>query len=552
VRPRERAFEIFDYIVIGAGSAGCVLANRLTESGRHQVLLLEAGGKDRNPWIRVPNGSAKLFQDPKVNWRYESEPEPELRNRTLYQPRGKGLGGTSSINGLIYVRGTKPDFDSWARLGNNGWSYEDVLPYFWRLEDWHGTSPGDAGNRGGPLCISNRAQHHELVDAFIVAAQQAGHAGVANFSDPESEGVGYYQLTSRAGTRCSTAVAYLSPARRRSNLKIITNALVSKIVFRGREAASVEYRLRSAGHLALARREIIVAGGVFNTPQLLQLSGVGRASHLQPLGIPITHDLPGVGLNLQDHFMVSMIFRCTKPITLNDILRRRRGRIAAGLRYLLFRHGPLASGPVPGGGFLRTSPHISAPDLQVNFAPYSVSRMERTRTELDAFPGFNAGVIDLRPEARGTVSIKSPDPYEAPAIRCNFFRSDRDRRVMVSGLRMVRDIMQKPAMAPYIAEELQPGRSCESDEEIIQFVRQHGRTCMHPAGTCKMGSDELSVVDARLRVHGLARLRIVDGSVMPSLVSANPNATTVMIAEKGAEMILEDARLAPSPAAGLA
>ncbi|MGH9549932.1 MAG: GMC family oxidoreductase [Terriglobales bacterium] len=244
--------------------------------------------------------------------------------------------------------------------------------------------------------------------------------------------------------------------------------------------------------------------------------------------------------------MVSMIFRCTKPITLNDILRSRRGRMAAGLRYLLFRRGPLASGPVPGGGFLRTSPHVAAPDLQVNFAPYSVSRMERARTELDAFPGFNAGVIDLRPEARGTVSIKSPDPYEAPAIHCNFFRSDRDRRVMISGLRMVRDIMKRPAMSAYIAEELQPGRSCESDEDMVQFVRQHGRTCMHPAGSCRMGSDELSVVDANLRVHGLARLRIVDGSIMPSLVSANPNATTVMIAEKGAEMILKGARLDPA------
>lgn len=530
----------FDYIIVGAGTAGCVLANRLTDSGRDRVLLLEAGGADRNPWIRVPNGSAKLFQDPTLNWRYETEPEPELNGRTLYHPRGKVLGGSSAINGLIHARGPPASFDDWAERGNPGWGFADLLPHFKKAEDWqHGAD--DRHGEGGPLPVTN-CPPHKLTDAFIAAAGEAGHPHNTDFNGRSCEGIGYYPLTARRGRRYSAAVAYLHPARSRPSLTVETGALAIRVRFEGRTAIGVEYRQAGRTRAVRARREVILAAGVFNAPQLLQLSGVGPAEHLRALGIEVVHDLPGVGENLQDHFMVSLIFRCAQPCTLNDIMRNPFRRALMGLYYLLFRSGPLARGPVPAGGFLRTRAGLAAPDLQVNFAPYSVSEMERTRTRLDAFSGFNAGVIDLQPDSRGSVRLKSAEPTEPPAIRSNFFATERDRTTMIAGLKMVRGIMAMPALAPYLAAEAQPGPACVSEADIIDFIRRRGRTCMHPVGTCKMGHDAASVVDARLRVHGVAGLRVVDGSIMPTVVSANTNAATIAIAEKGADLISQDTR----------
>ncbi len=534
----------FDYVVIGAGSAGCVLANRLTASGKYRVLLIEAGLKDRNPWIHIPAGYGKLFDHPAVNWRYHSEPEPNLNGRTLYQPRGKVLGGTSSINGLIYTRGPKEDFDHWSQLGNAGWSYEEVLPYFKKSEDQqHG--PDAFHGAGGPLSVSDQPQKHELADAFIAAAQQAGHTYNGDFSGPSQEGVGYYQATARRGRRCSAAVAYLRPARKRSNLMVVTDALATRLLFAGRMAVGVEFQYRGKSHAVRARGEVILAAGVFNSPQLLQLSGIGPSDHLRQFGISVVQDLPGVGENLQDHFMVGMTYRCSEPITLNDEMRSLARRLVTGVRYVFLRNGSLAASATYAGAFLRTDEHLETPNVQVNLAVWSVDDSGRSRARLHDFSGFNTGVIHVRPESRGSVRIKSSDPTEAPAIQFNFFASENDRRTMVAAVRMVRKIMQAPAMKRYVAKEMIPGNSCISDDDIVEFCRDRGRSTLHPASTCKMGADEKSVVDSRLRIRGLSRLRVVDGSVMPVLVSANPNAATIMIAEKASDMILADCEQAP-------
>ncbi len=530
-----------DFIVVGAGSAGCVVANRLSASGRYNVLLLEAGGKDRSPWIHIPVGYGRLIDDPAVNWKYETEPEPELNGRTLYQPRGKVLGGTSAINGMVYVRGPAADFDRWERMGNPGWGFGDVLPWFLKAEDQQRGADRFHGV-GGPLSVSDPPQRHVLADAFLAAAQQAGHAPNGDFNGESNEGAGYYQATTRRGRRCSSATAYLRPATSRPNLQVVTDALATRVLFSGSRATGIAYAARG-GEMreARAEREVILCGGVFNSPQLLELSGVGQAERLHALGIAVVDDLPGVGENLQDHFMVNTVYRCTRPVTLNDEINRPLRRMLMGMRYALWRKGSMASSATYAGAFIRTGEHAATPDLQLNLAIWSVDDNERSRTRLHRFPGFNTGVMDLRAESRGSVHIRSADPRTAPSIHFNFFQSERDRRAMVEGLRIVRRIMGMPAMAPYIDEEIRPGAGCVSDEDAIAYCRERGRSTLHPAGTCRMGSDNRSVVDPRLRVHGVAGLRVIDGSVMPLLVGANPNAATVMIAEKGAAMILEDA-----------
>jgi choline dehydrogenase len=534
MKPRT---DSFDYVVVGAGSAGCVLANRLTASGRHRVLLVEAGGHDRNVWIHIPLGYGKLFSNGKVNWLYSSEPEAELNNRKIIQPRGKVLGGSSSINGLLYIRGQQVDFDHWRQLGNSGWSFADVLPYFRRAED-QARGENALHGVGGPLAVSDVCEPHPLCEAFIAAAQQAGFPRNDDFNGPTQEGAGYFQLTARRGRRCSTAVGYLRQARRRPNLAVVSNALASRILFSGRRAIGVEYRCGDTTCIAYANAEIIVAGGTFNSPQLLQLSGLGPAALLQPFGISVIANMPGVGAELQDHLQVRMQYRCTEPITMNDVIHSWKHRAAAGLRYALFRKGLLAIGAGYAGGFFRTSTLAATPDVQVHFIIFSA---DTSGAALHSFPGFIASVCQLRPESRGFVRIKSADASTPPAIQPRYLSTPTDRDTVVAGLKLLRRIMSQPAMRRYIAEERAPDPRCTSDAELLAFARATGTTVFHPTSTCRMGSDSAAVVDERLRVHGIERLRVVDGSIMPTVVSGNTNAAIVMIAEKGADMILQDA-----------
>jgi len=538
--------QTFDYIVVGAGSAGCVLANRLSESGRHRVLLLEAGPKDTNIWIHIPLGYAKLFTNPKVNWLYKTEPEPELDGRQIIQPRGKVLGGSSSINGLLYIRGQAQDFDHWRQLGNKGWGFDDVLRYFRKAEDQE-RGADDLHGAGGPLSVSNVSEPHPLCEAFIDAAEQAGFPRTEDFNGPSQEGAGYFQLTARNGRRISTAAGYLRQARKRPNLTVATGALASRILFEGRRATGVDYRQHGVDFTARANLEIIVAGGAFNSPQLLQLSGVGPAEHLRSLGIPVIADMPGVGADLQDHFQVRMQYRCTEPITMNDVVNSWHRRIGAGLRYIVSRKGMLTIGAGYAGAFLRTRPELETPDVQIHFIIFSA---ETTGANLHPFPGFIASVCQLRPESRGFVRIKSSDPAMPPAIQPHYLSSRFDRDTTVDGMKLLRTVMGQPAMQHYIAEERAPGAACTSDADLLAYARATGTTVFHPTSTCRMGSDPAAVVDERLRVHGFGGLRVIDASVMPTLVSGNTNAGIVMIAEKGADMILEDAKQPALAAAG--
>ncbi len=527
----------FDYIVVGAGSAGCVLANRLTASGQHRVLLLEAGGRDRNIWIHIPLGYGKLFNNAKVNWLYDTDPEPDLNNRKIIQPRGKVLGGSSSINGLLYVRGQPEDYDHWRQLGNAGWSFGDVLPYFRRAEDQERGADALHG-AGGPLAVSNVSEPHPLCEAFIEAAGQAGFPRNGDFNGPTQEGAGYFQLTARNGRRCSTAVGYLRPAQRRSNLSVATGALATRVLLSGRRATGIEYRLGDTTHIAHANAEVILAGGAFNSPQLLQLSGLGPAALLRSHGIDVVADMPGVGSDLQDHLQVRMQYRCTEPITMNDVINSLRHRVGAGLRYIMSRKGLLTIGAGYAGAFLRTRPELETPDVQLHFLIFSA---DAAGAALHSFPGFMTSVCQLRPESRGFVRIKSSDPNQPPTIQPRYLSSAVDRDTTVAGMSLLRRVMDQPAMRRYIAEEIAPGPKCTSDADLLSFARETGTTVYHPTSTCRMGSDPAAVVDERLRVHGIEGLRVIDGSIMPTVVSGNTNAAVIMIAEKGADMVLQDA-----------
>jgi choline dehydrogenase len=536
-----RSFGSFDYIIVGAGSAGCVLANRLSASGQHRVLLLEAGGEDRNPWIHIPIGYGKLFKNAKLNWLYESEPEPELNGRRILHPRGKVLGGSSSINGLVYIRGQKEDFDHWRQLGNVGWGYEDVLPYFRRSEDQQRGADAFHG-AGGPLAVSDQREPHVLCEAFIAAAEQAGFARNDDFNGAHQEGAGYFQTTARRGRRCSAAVGYLRPARRRANLRVLTEAPSLRVLIEGGEAVGVAFSHQGEVWRADAAGEVILAAGAIASPPLLQLSGVGPGELLRRHGIPVVKDLPGVGENLQDHLQSRLVYRCTRPITVNDDIANPLRSLGIGLRYALWRKGPLAVSAGYAGGFFRTDPRLATPDVQAHFITFSTTRMG---DKLHPFSGFTASICQLRPESRGFVRIKSADPAAHPAIQLNYLAAEADRRNMVAGLRLLRAIMQAPALRPYIENEYEPGPAAVSDEDLLRYIRERASTIYHPTCSCRMGDDAQAVVDARLRVHGVGRLRVVDGSVMPSLVSGNTNAAIVMIAEKGAELILEAAASRP-------
>jgi choline dehydrogenase len=528
----------FDYIIVGAGSAGCVLANRLTASGRHRVLLLEAGGHDRHMWIHIPLGFAKLFDNPKVNWLYSSEPEPELNNRRIIQPRGKVLGGSSSINGLLYIRGQKEDYDHWRQLGNTGWGFDDVLPYFRRSEDQE-RGADDLHGVGGPLSVSDVCEPHPLCEAFIAAAEQSGIPRTDDFNGARQEGAGYFQLTTRNGRRWSTAAGYLRQARKRHNLKVETHALATRILFDGSRATGIEYRQGDALRTAYANAEVILAGGAFNSPQLLQLSGIGPAKLLREFGIAPLADMPGVGADLQDHLQVRMQFRCSEPITMNDVVNNWRHRCHAGLRYIFSRKGLLTIGAGYAGAFLRTRPELASPDVQIHFLIFST---ETAGAKLHPFSGFMASVCQLRPESRGFVRIKSADPLAPPAIQPRYLSNRIDCDTVVAGLKRLREVMHQPVMRRLISEERMPGEQCASDADLLAYARASGTTVYHPTSTCRMGSDTAAVVDDRLRVRGFERLRVIDASIMPTVVSGNTNAAAVMIGEKGADLVLQDSQ----------
>ena len=533
----------FDYIVAGAGSAGCAVAARLSENGRWRVLLLEAGPEDRGFWIHVPIGYSRLFANPRLNWMFESEPEPELEGRTMYQPRGKMLGGTSSINGMVYMRGNPADYDLWRQRGCAGWDWDSVLPYFRKAEDQE--RGGDAFHgAGGPLRVSDQAVHWELGDRFVAAACEAGLPENNDFNDGEQEGAGPFQNTTDRRRRWSTATAYLRPARRRANLAVRTNAHATRILFDGGRANGVEFLCDGGRHIARARGEIVVCGGVYGSPQLLQLSGLGPAEMLRERGVTVVRDMPSVGADLQDHFYVRLAFRCTRPITLNDIANSPVKKVLAGLQYLLFHKGPLTSNGICAGGFARSDARLDRPDIQLNFSVWSFAERTRAGVRPHPFPGFTISAVHLRPDARGSVRLKSPDPLAAPEIRFNFLKSRYDIAALTAGMRLARTITRQPALAPYVAEELVPGGAIDSDAEFEAAIRRHGVSNLHPVGTCRMGADAEAVCDPRLRVNGLAGLRVVDASVMPSVPAGNTNAPTIMIAEKAADMILADAAVA--------
>jgi choline dehydrogenase len=534
--------EAYDFIVTGAGSAGCAVAGRLSESGKYRVLLLEAGKKDTNPWIHVPLGYTKTYTDPRVNWMFDSEPEKELNGRTLYQPRGKVLGGTSSINGMVYMRGTPTDYDGWRQKGCEGWGYDDVLPFFKKAEDQE-RGADEFHGAGGPLHVSNPVRS-PLGDAMVKAAIEAGVPGNSDFNGATQEGVGYYQTTTNNRRRWSSARAYLGAAKNRQNLTVATEAHATRILFDGDRAVGIEYQTPQGKQTARARQEIIVSGGVYGSPQLLQLSGVGPGDMLQEFGIPVVRDMEGVGKHLHDHFNTYLVWRCAQKVTLNDLAASPMMKLMSGMQYVFTRSGHLSNAGIYAGAFVRSDPRLEQPDLQINMFGWSAFERLRTGIKPHPFSAFTLSPVHLRPEGRGSVRLKSADPLAAPAIRFNFLASDYDFQALIYGTRLSRKIAAQPALKPFVVEEVIPGEAVQSDEQLIEEIRNRGVSNLHPVGTCRMGRDVDSVVDPRLRVYGLKGLRVADASIMPQVPGGNTNAPSIMIGEKCAAMILEDARSA--------
>jgi choline dehydrogenase len=538
----------FDYVIVGAGTAGCVLAERLTASGRHRVLLLEAGPSDQRFFVRMPIGYGRCFFDPEINWMYRTEPEPALGGRTGYWPRGKLLGGSGTINAMVALRGHPADFDEWASLGNPGWGWHDVLPYFRKLED-SPFGPSPLRGAGGPMQVADvSAQTHPLCEAFLQGCLEAGLPRSPDLNGATAEGVAHYQISVHQGRRVSTASAYLRPAMLRANLQVQTLAHVQRIGFEGQRAALLHYSVGGEPRQARAAREVIVCAGSINTPQLLQLSGVGPAEPLSALGIAVVHDSPAVGRHLQDHLCIDHLYRARTP-SLNEQLRPWHGKLRVGLQYLLTRRGPLALSVNQAGGFVRSRPGLARPDLQLYFSPLSYTRSPKGKRPLmspDPFPGFMLSAQPCRPASRGHVALRSSHPMDPPRIVPNSLADPQDLEDLLQGAALLRRLAATPALARLVAQEMQPGCEVQTREQMIEDIRARCSTVFHPVSTCRMGPDPAqSVVDHRLRVHGLAGLRIVDASVFPAVTSGNTNVPVVMVAEKAADLLLEDARLNP-------
>ncbi|MBL8699188.1 MAG: GMC family oxidoreductase N-terminal domain-containing protein [Alphaproteobacteria bacterium] len=524
--------EQVDTIIVGAGSAGAVLAHRLTADGRRRVLLLEAG-RPSHPYSRLPVSYGLLIDEPTANWRFRSTPEPGTANREIPVPRGKLLGGSSAINGLVYVRGQPLDFDTWAQFGNRGWSWDDVLPVFRRMEAFAQGDPAVRG-RGGPLHVTEVADRNPLYDAIVAAAEQAGQRRNPDYNGLDQEGIGRTQATIARGRRMSTAVCYLDEAMRRPNLRVVTEALTHRVLLEGTRCVGVAYE-SGGGVVEVRAREVILCAGAICTPQILELSGIGDPDVLRAQGVAVRHALPAVGRNLRDHIAARLIWRIKVPgVSYNDRARG-LGLMREIARYLASGSGFLSLPSAPLLGFFKTRPELATPDIQIHFVPYSVK--DPKRRKLQTFPSMTTAVYQLRPESLGSVHIRSADPREPPAIRFNFLSDEIDRRTIVDGIRIARRIIESPAMDTYRGDEFQPGRQVERDDELIDWMRRTSETTYHPIGTCRMGPGPDSVVDATLKVHGLQGLRIADASIMPTMPSGNTNAPAVMIGEKAADLI---------------
>jgi choline dehydrogenase len=536
--------DTFDYIVVGAGTAGCVVASRLSENGRNTVLLLEAGGSDRRFWIRVPVGYGRTFGDPRVNWMYRSEPDPALAGRRGYWPRGKVLGGSGSINGMVYVRGLSCDFDGWRSLGNAGWGFAEVLPYFKRAEDYCDTpDPSELGH-GGPIHISDMSEDvHPLCRTFIEGCESLGYPHIADFNSKDPEGVGIYKITTRNGVRESTARGYLRPALKRTHLSLRLKSHALRILLDGHRAAGIAYRHRQRTLEARARKAVILSLGSINTPQLLQLSGVGDGALLQRHGIKVALESPAVGQHLQDHLDLTFLYRSKVP-TLNNDLYPLSGKLKAGLRYLFTRRGQLAISINQAGGFVRSDAQRAHPNLQLYFSPLSYNSTQwpiRRLMNPDPFAAFMVSFNICRPTSRGRIEIRSANPLDAPLIHTNYLTTEHDLGEALAGMHVLRKIGASAPFSRIIEEEVSPGPAKQTDAELLQDFRERATTVFHPTSTCRMGQDPAtSVVDARLRVHGMAGLRIVDASIFPGVTSGNTNAPTIMVAEKAAALIAED------------
>jgi choline dehydrogenase len=533
----------FDYVIVGAGSAGCLLANRLTADPEVRVLLLEAGGKDDYFWIHVPVGYLYTIGNPRTDWCYKTEPDPGLNGRSLGYARGRVLGGCSSINAMIYMRGQKSDYDHWAALGNKGWSWDEVLLYFKRTEDYqHGAD--ELHGAGGELRVEERRVNWEILDAWREAAEECGIPKIEEFNRGDNFGNAYFQMNQRRGVRWSNTKAFLRPVMHRPNLTVLTRAHVKRVRMQTmgflKRATGVEFSLGPRGNqFAEAKGEVILAAGAIGSPQILQLSGIGPGALLQDLGINVEHNLPGVGENLHDHLQIRLMYKVKNVRTLNERANSLFGKMAMGLEYLFFRTGPLTMPPSQLGAFAKSDPAQSSANIEWHVQPLS---LDKFGSPLHSFPAITPSVCNLRPTSRGHVRIKSSDPNAHPAITLNYLSTIEDKKVAVDSIRFTRRIMQAKALAKYQPEEFKPGPDFKTDIALMSAAGDLGTTIFHPVGTCRMGRDELAVVDDRLRVRGIAGLRVIDASVMPRITSGNTNAPTTMIAEKGAEFVKEDAR----------